>query len=263
MNNIYAGFQVFTWLLWRDLSVLRKRIITSIIDSLIMPISFIVIGGYILPVLGMPYDYGSFMVIGSMMSMCYGCTAWLGAGPLVSDLDSDKSITYELTLPVPSWVILVKTACGFAINAMLLNMFTLVLGKLLLMGRFDLSNMHIGKFIVIYVSSNLMFGFFATALAFWVDNDFEFGRFWMRFGSQLMFFSGMQFSWAVLYKASAIFAYIDLLNPLVYAFEGTRAAVLGQSGNLDYWLCLAALWLWIGILGMIAHRLFRKKLDCV
>jgi hypothetical protein len=251
------------WLLWRDIRLLRKNMVDTLIDSLIMPTSFIIIGGYIFPYLGMPANYGSFMVVGSLMMMCYGACAWLGASPLIADLENDRSITYILTLPIPSWIVPIKIATGFACQAMIRNIFTLILGKIILLDRFDLSQLSIPKFALMYVIANLLFGFLATTIAFWVNNSFEFGRFWMRIGSQLVFFSGFQFTWYVFYKSLPTLAYIDLINPLLYAFEGTRAAILGQHSSLNYWVCVGVSLMWIVVLGFVSNYLFKKKLDCV
>ena len=66
---IRSIFNTTMWLLWRDVSILRKGILTTLFDSLIMPCSLIIIGGYILPYMGMPESYGSFMVVGSILVM--------------------------------------------------------------------------------------------------------------------------------------------------------------------------------------------------
>lgn len=262
-NHIIAWGNTTGWLLWRDLSVLRKNILNSFIDSLIMPLTMIIIGGYILPSLGLPLTYGGIMVVGSVVAMCYASTNFGGAGPLVADLQSDRAITYDITLPIPSWLVFAKTAIGFALYSIIMNSLTLFVGKLVLMDRFDISNLSVPKFILIYISSNLLFGFYCLTIAFFVKNSFEFGRFWVRIGNVLYFFSGLQFSWLALYKTLPIIACINLLNPLVYAVEGTRAAVLGQEGNLNYWLCLAAVWAWTVLFSIIGYKLFKKRLDCV
>lgn len=263
MKNVCAWTHTTLWLLWRDLSVLRKNMLNSFIDSLIMPLTMIIIGGYILPSLGLPRTYGGIMVVGSVIAMCYASTNFGGAGPLVADLQSDRAITYDITLPIPSWLVFAKTAVGFALYSIIMNSLTLLVGKLILMDRFDMSHMSIIKFLLIYVSANLLFGFYSLSVAFFVKNSFEFGRFWVRFGNVLYFFSGLQFSWMALYKTLPLIATINLLNPLVYAVEGTRAAVLGQEGNLNYWLCLAAVWGWMFVFAFVGYRLFKKRLDCV
>lgn len=263
MYSISQICNTIWWLLRADLTILTKNIWGNLIDSLIIPTVFIIIGGYILPFMGMPVDYGAFMTVSSTMMMAYSSTAWRGAGPLIADLESNKSISYELTLPIPSQLVFIKVALGFAINAMLLNILTLPMGKLLLGSKFDLSHFSLFKFILMYPTTILSFAFFSTTIAFWVKSTMDFGRFRLRIESQLFFFSGMQFPWVVLLKAWPTLAYIDLLNPLLYAFEGFRVAVLGQEGNINFWICFAMLWLWIGIFNVLGYYLFKRKLDCV
>lgn len=263
MHSFSQTFNTLWWLLRADFTVISKNFWGSLLDSLIVPTTFIIIGGYILPYLGMPADYGAFMTVSSTMMMAYNITAWRGASPFLADLESDKSITYALTLPISSRLVFVKVALGFALPAALLNLLTLPLGKLLLGSHFDLSHFSIIKFLIMYPLAILSFAFFSAALTFWVKNTLEFGRFWLRIGSQLFFFSGLQFSWAVLFKAWPTLAYIDLFNPLLYAFEGFRTAVLGQEGNINFWACVGALVLWIAIFNIIGFKFFKRRLDCV
>lgn len=263
MKNLFPVLNTLGWLLRTEVNMVFKHMWDNLIDSLIIPVVFIIIGGFILPYMGMPADYGSFMVASSTMMMAYAGCAWRGAAPLIADLESDKSITYELTLPIPSWLVFVKVALGFAIHASLLNLLTLPMGKLLLGSHFDLSNLSVIKCLLMYPIAILLFAFFSATIAFYVNNSHEFGRFWLRIGSQLFFFSGLQFSWAVLYKAWPTLAYIDLINPLLYAFEGFRTAVLGQEGNINFWICLGMLLLWILVFGVVGTWLFKRKLDCV
>jgi hypothetical protein len=251
------------WLLQRELTILYKNAFDSLIDCLIIPLTFIVISGFILPYMGMPADYGAFMAVGACMMMSWNSCAWFGAGPMIADLESDRSITYQLTLPLPAWMIVIKYALGFAIYGVILNVLTIPIGKVLLGSRFDLSNFSWIKFALIYPSANVMFGFLAVAIALWVNNSFEFGRFWARIGVQLTLFSGLQFSWHTFHQVWPTIAYIDLLNPLVYAFEGTRAAVMGQAGNLNFWLCLFAVWTWSIVFALASYKLLKKRLDCV
>lgn len=263
MQKISQTLNTLWWLLRADFTVLTKKIWSNLLDSLIIPTVFILIGGYILPYLGMPADYGAFMAVSATMMMAYSSTAWSGAFPFVADLESDKAITYALTLPIPSWLVFVKVALSFAIPAFFLNLLTLPVGKLLLGSQFDLGQFSVIKFLIMYPLAILSFAFFSATLAFWVNNTHEFGRFWLRIGSQLFFFSGLQFSWAVLFKAWPGLAYIDLINPLLYAFEGFRTAVLGQEGNINFYICVAALLLWIAIFNVIGFRFFKRRLDCV
>lgn len=258
-----ASLKTFGWLLWRDVRVLKQDFFNNVIDSLMVPATFIIIGGYIMPYMGVPADYGAFMIVSSLVMMCYSTTAWRGATELVADLVGDKAISYELTLPLPSWLVFIKLACAYAVKAMALNILTLPLGKLLLWDKFSLANFSILKFSFVYVLSSLFFGFFSLWVTSWTRGMQGFGRFWLRYGSQLLFFSGFQFPWSVMYKATVFFAYLNLANPFLYAFEGSRAAVMGQAGSLNYWLCIGMLVLFTFLFAFITIRQFKRRLDYV
>ena len=66
-----------------------------------------------------------------------------------------------------------------------------------------------------------------------------------------------------MYGAAPALAYANLANPLLYPMEGMRAAIVGQEGFINYWLCLAAIILCSGILIALSLWLFKKRLDCV
>ncbi len=259
----HSSLKIFGWLIARDMRVLKTDFLNNVIDAMIVPATFIIIAGYILPYLGMPESYGAFMIVSSMVFMAYSTTNWRGSSNLVADIEGDRAVSYELTLPLPSWMVFVKFACVYALNAIFINTFTLPMGKLLLWNKFDLSQMSFLKFVPMYLLVTLFFGFYSLWTASWVEGMRGFVRFWLRFGSQLLFFSGFQFPWLVLNKALPLFSYINLLNPFVYAFEGTRAAVLGQEGSISYWVCLLVLIIYTGAFAYLANRNFKKRLDCL
>ena len=112
------------------------------------------------------------VVVGSVIAMSYATTNFGGAAPLVADLQSDRSITYDITLPIPSWLVFAKTAIGFALYSIIMNSLTLFVSKLVLMDRFDMSQFNVPKFIVVYISANILFGFYSLTIAFYVKNSF-------------------------------------------------------------------------------------------
>lgn len=263
MSRFFRSLKVFSWLLWRDVRVLYKNFTSNLIDALSIPTTTILISGYILPYLGIAANYGSFMAVSTTVMMCFSATGWRGANILIMDLDSDKAITYELTLPLPYWLVFVKAALAWAIEAMFINILTIPVGKLLLGSKFDISHFSFIKFIVIYVSSTLLFAFYYLWASSWIVGSRGFGRFNLRYSWQLLLLSCNQFPWQTLYAASPVLAYFGLLSPFVYAFEGVRASVLGQAGSLNYWLCLMMLWTFTIIFGLRAIVLFKKRLDCI
>lgn len=259
----YQALQTFGWLVWREIRIIKHDFWNSLIDALIIPITIIIVNGYILPYLGMPLDYGSFMVASSIVMMIYMNTNWNGANTFIQDLEGDRAISYELTLPLPAWMVFARVALVAAIKAMALSIFILPVGKLILWDRFDFSQLSWFKFFIIFVTIGIFNGFFSLVPLSLVNGILGFVRYQMRFGSQLVFFSGFQYAWATMTEAIPALGYINLLNPLVYAFEGIHGAVLGQAGYINFWLCFALLWAATVLSAWLIVYKLKNKLDCI
>ena len=258
-----SSLRIFGWLLWRDIRNIKHDIWNNILDALIVPSTIIIVNGYVLPYLGLPVSYGSFMVASSVIMMLYMATSWQGGNQLAMDLDGERTISYDLTLPLPSWMVFCKIAIVNACNAAVRNALTLSMGKLLLWNRFDLSHMNVYKVVLFYILVSLFLGFFALVPVCFVKGMAGFVRYQWRIGSQLIFYSGFQFPWLTMLQAVPVLAYVSLLNPLVYCFEGMHAAVLGQEGYLNFWLCSGVLLLSMICFGFIITKKLKAKLDCI
>jgi ABC-type polysaccharide/polyol phosphate export permease len=76
-------------------------------------------------------------------------------------------------------------------------------------------------------------------------------------------FGGSTFPLNAVQKVSPFIAKLLLLNPIIYAYEGLRASVLGQAGYLNIWFCFAMLWLTSLSLGFFALNRLKHRLDFV
>lgn len=258
----YISLKVLFWLLFSDLKLFFKDFINNVIDAMCWPVSNIILSGYLMPAMGLPSDFGAFMIGGTIVSMC-GYMTYLNSCEFVADLDGDRSISYELTLPIKSWMIYFKYAFSFAVRSMILNIVAFPLFKLFLFNRFSLNNFSFKKFVLIYFILNLFFGFFAVWHATFSGTIKKHGRLWIRFICILFGISGFQISWEVIFNVSKIMGCIILLSPWTYAYEGIRVAILGQEGFLNYWTCIIMLSLFTLLFGSHGLWEFKKKLDCI
>jgi ABC-type polysaccharide/polyol phosphate export permease len=67
----------------------------------------------------------------------------------------------------------------------------------------------------------------------------------------------------VLADKSPWFAYASLINPQLYIMEGMRAAILGQTGYLNFWLCAGMTLFFSIICGAHAIVKIQRRLDFV
>lgn len=261
-NALISSLQTAGWLLFCEIKLFMKDWHNNILDSFFWPVVLILANGYILPAMGMPADYGAFITV-SMLIIMASFTAWSAANVLAADLEGARSISYELTLPLPYWMVYLKIALQFTFKAALFNLITLAIGKIILLDAFNFAGFNILKFIFIYLIATFFFGIFALWAAVFAGTVQKFMRLELRIAGPLFFICGYSFSWFTLNEIAPIMGKLMLFTPWIYAYEGVRVAIFGQEGYLNYWLCSGILFVFIMLYGLHGLRLFKQKLDCV
>ena len=215
-----------------------------------------------MPQLGIPSTYGAFILIGAITS--FGLFDTVGqVGEMIFDMEGDRTITFTLSMPVPYWVVFGQIAIKWTINNLLLCTPLFFVGKILLWDQFDLTKIHYGKLILIFITTSLFFGFFSLWLTGVIQKIKNLASLFLRFINPIFMFGGYFFTWESSFALSPYIAYALLINPMIYAMEGMRAACLGQEGYLPFWYSLLALWIFNIVLGFHAMNRLKKRLDCI
>ncbi len=233
----------------------------TLIDSLSWPVLTALIYGYISPTMGLEAGYAGFMIVGSVVALAYYVIFGL-AYELTMDIDSVRTVDFELCLPVRPELIVLKTSVLAAMRAFLMTVPLPFLCKLLLWNTFDLSALSIPKYLLAYGLSCLMIGFFMMAVGGGVELK---GMVHFRVRVvDVVFFSGcFIYSWAKYFEASPILGYLILLNPMTYAMEGVKAATVAHPGHLNFWVCCAVMVGCSVAFYLYALRTWRRRLDYV
>lgn len=258
MNKINVVLQ----LLRRDLLRFKRDFWGKMIDTSSLLLTNLIVFGYFMPQLGLQSNYGPFMLISAIASFGFFDTVGK-VSSLISDIDGDRTISYTLTLPIPSWLTFVYIGIYWALNSALITIWLFPLGKLVLFNQFHLSQISYWKLIPIYLSLNLFYGFFSLWLTSMLKNISDVGILWVRVINPLIMFGAYFYSWKAVYAFSPLIGYLNLLNPVVYAMEGMHAAALGQEGYLSFWICLPLLWLFTIACAWHGTRRLQQRLDCV
>jgi ABC-type polysaccharide/polyol phosphate export permease len=145
----------------------------------------------------------------------------------------------------------------------LVSVSVLICSKLTMWQVFDLTNLSLFKYAIIFVISHIFIGFFALLIAAYTPNMSYFENVWSRVIFPMWFLGGYQFNWFTLYKQLPVLAYLNLLNPLTYILEGNRVAFLGQAGYLNFWVCCLMLIFFLFMAAYFGVRKFMIRLDCV
>ncbi len=249
-------------LIRRDLRLFKEEFLGKIIDTSVILFTTVLVFSYLLPSYGLKADYGAFFLIGLIAS--FGLFEMIGkVGVMIADLEGDRTILYTLTLPLPSRLVFAYIGVSWALISALIALMLFPIGKLILLSQFDLSQISLWRFFLIFSLSNLFFGFFALWLVSVLKNMRSISHLFVRVINPLYMFGCYYYSWATVWGISAKAGYLHLLNPVVYIMEGMRAATLGQAGYLPFWMSLTALALFTACMGWDAIRRLEKRLDCV
>lgn len=253
---------VLRQLLKRDFIKYKREFWGKLFDSTWLLITQLVVFGYLMKEMGLGGDYGPFMLVSAIAA--FGFFDIVGkVSDLISDIEGERTISYTLTLPIPSWFVFLYLGIWWGINSLLVTIFLFPIGKLILFNVFDLSKVSYMKLILIYISANLFYGFFSLWLTSMLRNIGGLGYLWVRVINPIIMFGAYFYSWKAVFDVAPAFAYFDLINPLVFIMEGMRGAALGQEGYLSLWICVPVVWAFTFLFGWHAIRRLQDRLDCV
>jgi len=262
IKRVAPYMHLFGLLLKVDLIILLKIVVGKIINILFWSSSIVIVATYIFPKLGMTETFGQFMVVSSIVAHSYW-GIWNSTYMLMKDLEGDNEISYKLTLPMPSWLVILQYAIKHSVVKFLPSLIVLPFFKIILGSRMDLSHFSFFKFLFIFVTICLFTGFFFICIAGFVRSTSRVENVGIRLLFPLWFFGATQHSWGIMHAINPTIGYFSLLNPLVYAMEGIHSAVLGPSEYLPFWTCAVALWGFILIFSVVGVVRLKKRLDFV
>lgn len=260
MNKTYYQIHVMKELLITDFMIIKKKLASTILDTLIWSSSVTLASTYVLPKLGMTPSYASMVLIGTILS-CAVFEIFGNTSIMISDLDGEKTISYQLTLPLPGHLLLAQKALSYALHTGILTLFILPMGKLIMGDMLSLSTIQPIKFALAYVVLHLFCGFFSILISAYTPSMSNIINVWVRFLFPLWFFGGSQFNWETLKSISPILAYANLLNPLTYAFEAIKGASLTGEPFLPFWPCMAAMVIFSALFLYFGNKKLQKRLD--
>ncbi len=259
---ITAPYRVFGQLLKKDFLAFKRTALSKLFDTLCLFLTNVLVFGYFMRFIGAGESYPAFFVVGSITS--FGLIEIVGkVGVLIADIHGSRTIYYWLGLPIhPRWLFC-YIALSWAMTSTIISALMFPIGKLLVFHGLDLTAISYVRLLPIFVTAQLFFGFFALWLASVLKNLVSLNSLWLRYIAPMWMFGGYTFSWEAAYQAHPVLGYCLLVNPMLYVMEGMRAAALGQTGYLPYWVCLTVLWVVILGCAFRSISLLKKRLDSV
>jgi len=251
------NWKTFGALLARDAHVAKRNAMQLFLQTFLQPLMFVFIFGRVMVRSGyMPASYKALLLPGIMAISMVFTGIWAVAMPLIAEFQWTKEIEDRLLAPIGTiWLAIEKVLFGM-IQAMVAGLIVLPLGWLLLR-PIDI-NVHAA---LMFTGVTILVAAFSAcgglALGCTVNQQ-HIGLMFSMVLTPMIFFGCTYYPWSAL-NAFPILQKVVLVNPLVYASEGLRAALVPGSPHLAITAVFAGLAFFDLLLLVLGLRQFDKK----
>jgi len=252
------NFKTFLAMLARDAHVARRNIIPLLLQTFLQPLMFVFIFGRVMVGSGyMPPAYKSLLLPGIMALSMVGTGIWAVAMPLIGEFQFTREIEDRLLAPMDiSWLAIEKVVAG-TLQALAAGLMVIPCAWLLLRPGVDLNVRAPFLFAGIALLVALFSAVGGLALGCSVEQT-HIGLMFSLVVAPMIFFGCTYYPWSAL-KNFPVMQKMVLVNPLVYASEGLRGALVPQFPHLPLVAVLAGLLFFDVLLLTVGLRQFHKK----
>jgi ABC-2 type transport system permease protein len=234
------NWKTFYALLSRDGHVARRNLLPTLLQNLLQPLLFTFVFGKVLTSSGMmPAAYKSMLLPGIMAISMVMAGVQAVAMPLITEFQFTREIEDRLLAPIETgWLAVAKITTGM-IQALVAGL-VVIPAAWLIMGSGV--NLNFGRPLE-FAAVALLVAMFSSAggLALGVSvGQTQIGLMFSLVLAPMMMFGCAYYPWSALESFPVLHAAV-LINPLVYASEGLRGALVPQVPHMNTLVVIGAL----------------------
>jgi ABC-2 type transport system permease protein len=225
------NLKTFLALLHRDWRVARRNFLPLLIQTLLQPMLLVFVFGRVLTTSGyMPLEYKSLLLPGIMALSMLLSGIQAVAMPTIAEFQFTREIEDRLLSPIEiEWVGVEKIVSGM-IQALVAGLVVLPAAWLLLGKGVDLRLPHPWLFAILCLLIALVSSAIGLTLGCSIGQT-HIGLMFSLVLAPMIFFGCTYYPWSALAKF-AILKRVVLINPVVFASEGLRSALVPQFPHL-------------------------------
>jgi ABC-2 type transport system permease protein len=252
------NWKAFGAMLARDAHVARRNALQLFFQTFLQPLLFVFIFGRVMVGSGyMPASYKSLLLPGIIAISMVFTGIWAVCMPLIAEFQWTREIEDRLLAPIHiSWIAIEKVIAG-VLQALVAGLVVIPLAWLVLRPGVEISVKAPLEFVAIIVLVAVFSACGGLALGCSINQQ-HVGLMFGMVITPMIFFGCTYYPWSAL-KTFPILQEIVLINPLVYASEGLRSALVPQFPHLSTIAILAMLILFDVLLLVVGLRQFEKK----
>ncbi len=250
--------KTFFALFARDVHVARRNFVPLILQTLLQPMLLVFVFGRVLTTSGfMPMQYKSLLLPGIIALSMVLSGIQAVAMPVISEFQFTREIEDRLLAPIEiEWVAVEKIFAGM-IQALIAGLVVLPLAWLVMGRGVDLSMPHPFLFALLCLLVALLSSSIGLTLGCSVGQT-QIGLMFSLVLAPMIFFGCTYYPWSALAKFP-ILKYAVLANPMVYASEGLRGALVPQFPHLPSAVAAGGLILFDILFVSLGIRQFQRK----
>lgn len=245
-------------LLHRDMRVARRELKFFFLRVGIQPILFTFIFGFVMPRLGIVQSgYGNALLPGILaLSMTLSGMQSV-ALPLVVEFGWTKEIEDRLLAPISIMGVAVEKIIVGIIQAVIAGLFVLPLAWLMMSTHLNLQPENVLLLLSVALITSWLFAALGMVMGTIVEPQ-QIGLMFNVLLGPMIFFGCTYYPWDGL-RVLPWFQKLVLINPLVYASEGFRAALTPQLPHMPLWLIFGGLVGFCAFFTYLGLRQFQRR----
>ena len=256
VNAFFATFR-------RDLVVTGREFIPFLLQALMQPLFFLFIFGKVLPGIGLAAPNFAALMLPGIVALTGMIAAMQGVTlPLVLDLGFAREIDDRLLAPMPVWFVSLEKVLFGAVRGAIASSVIFPLGWLILGSGFHVRTDRLLTLVAMVLLTALVGSTVGLLIGTIIKPDQISLMFTLIF-TPLLFTGCTYYPWGALGNIRW-FQIFTLVNPLTYAAEGLRYAMVPSVAGKDFptlpvfWI-LTALLTSVVLVFVLGSRTFRKR----
>lgn len=257
------AFNAFVATFRRDLVVTGREFIPFLLQALMQPLFFLFIFGKVLPGIGLAAPNFAALMLPGIVALTGMIAAMQGVTlPLVLDLGFAREIDDRLLAPMPIWFISLEKVLFGAVRGSIASSVIFPLGWLILGSGFNVRTDRLFTLFAMVLLTALVGSTVGLLIGTIIKPDQISLMFTLIF-TPLLFTGCTYYPWGALGKIHW-FQIFTLINPLTYAAEGLRYAMVPPVGKTDFptlplhWI-LPALVASVVVVFLVGTRTFGRR----
>ena len=248
-------------LLHRDMRVARRELKFFFLRVGLQPILFTFIFGYVMPRQGIVQEGYANLLLPGILALSMTLSGMQSVAlPLVVEFGWTKEIEDRLLAPISITGVAVEKIIVGIIQAIIAGLFVLPLAWLMMGTHLSLQPTNFLLLISVALLTSWLFAAFGMVMGTIVEPQ-QIGLMFNVLLGPMIFFGCAYYPWATL-RVIPWFQKFVLINPLVYASEGFRAALTPQLAHMPPLLILGGLVGFCALFTFLGLRQFeRRSLD--